>query len=112
MSLPPSGIAGRADRTPPDYARSMRHVVAVLACIACLGTLARADPKAADAKPVDPRAALEPLAKSLIDGEYCAGLVVGLISPTAPPRVLAWGETVRGNHKLPDGNTVFEIGSV
>jgi CubicO group peptidase (beta-lactamase class C family) len=59
-----------------------------------------------------PREALEPLAKSLIDGEYCAGLVVALIAPAQPPQIVAWGETARGNGKAPDGNTVFEIGSV
>ncbi|HEY6177770.1 MAG TPA: serine hydrolase [Kofleriaceae bacterium] len=90
----------------------MHHVAVALGCIACLCTLAHAEPKPADARPADPRAALDPLAKSLIDGEYCVGIVVGLISRSAPPRVLAWGETVRGNHKQPDGNTVFEIGSV
>ena len=66
---------------------------------------AHANPK------VEPRAALEPLAKELVDGEYCGGLVVALIPAAGPPQILAWGETVRGNHKAPDGNTVFEIGS-
>jgi CubicO group peptidase (beta-lactamase class C family) len=63
-------------------------------------------------KPTDPRAAIAPLARSLIDGEYAGGLVVAVISPAGPPQIFAWGETVRGNGKLPDGNTVFEIGSV
>lgn len=85
----------------------MHHAVAIIVVIACACAPAHAEPG-----PTDPRAALDPLAKSLIDGESCAGIVVGLISRSAPPRVLAWGETVRGNHKLPDGNTVFEIGSV
>lgn len=93
----------------------MRHavavVVAVLLAIVAAGAPAGAQPKPKP-KPADPRAALEPLARSLIDGEYCAGLVVALIPAAAPPRVLAWGETARGNHRLPDGNTVFEIGSV
>lgn len=87
----------------------MRHAVAVTAAaIACAWSPVRADP----GPPADPRAALDPLAKSLIAGDYCVGIVIGLISPAAPPRVLAWGETTKGGGKLPDGNTVFEIGSV
>ena len=76
------------------------------------GVVVRAEPAPARAEPAPARTALEPLAKSLIDGEYCAGLVVALIPAAGAPQILAWGETVRGNHKLPDGNTVFEIGSV
>jgi len=60
----------------------------------------------------DPRAAIEPFARSLLDGEYATGLVVALITGPAAPQILAWGETVRGNGKRPDGNTVFEVGSV
>jgi serine-type D-Ala-D-Ala carboxypeptidase/endopeptidase len=90
----------------------MRTVVAVaaaaIAALASACTPARADSK----PPPDPRAALEPLATSLITRDYCVGITIGLISPNAPPRVLAWGETAKGNGKLPDGNTVFEIGSV
>src|ERR1044071_7390538 len=95
--------------------RVMRHAVTVVVAIACARAPAHAAPQPAappTPNPADPRAALEPLARSLIDGEYCVGIVVGLISPSAPPRVLAWGETARGNHKLPDGNTLFEIGSI
>jgi CubicO group peptidase (beta-lactamase class C family) len=60
----------------------------------------------------DPQAALAPLALSMIDGSYCAGVVVALVSASSPPKIYGWGETVRGNGKLPDGNTIFEIGSV
>jgi hypothetical protein len=74
--------------------------------------LSVATPPATAAPPSDSRAALTPLARSLIDGEYCAGIVIALIVPDRPPQVLAWGETVRGNHKPPDASTVFEIGSV
>jgi len=87
----------------------MRHSAAVavisLVVFACA-------PVGAEPRPADPRASLDPLAKSLVDGEYCSGLVVALIPPDAPPQIFAWGETTRGNGKAPDGNTVFELGSV
>jgi serine-type D-Ala-D-Ala carboxypeptidase/endopeptidase len=76
---------------------------ATVACVA----IAEAQPK-----PPEPRAALDPLVRSMIDGSYCAGVVVALISASEPTQILAWGETSRGNGKLPDGHTVFEIGSV
>jgi CubicO group peptidase (beta-lactamase class C family) len=80
--------------------------------LALLAVLGAGMPAGAEPTRSEPRAALDPLARSLIDGEHCAGLVVALISPGAPPRMLAWGETVRGNGKPPDANTVFEIGSI
>ena len=57
-------------------------------------------------------AAIEPLAKSLVASGAAPGVVIALIAPDAPPQVLAWGETARGNGKRPGGDTVFEIGSV
>lgn len=87
---------------------AMRHWVACVLALAVTAACnaARAEPGA------EPRAALEPLARSLVDGQYCSGVVVALIPASGSPQILAWGETARGNGKLPDGNTVFEIGSV
>jgi hypothetical protein len=55
---------------------AMRHSAAAILALAF--ALARGDARA-DPVSADPRTAIEPLARSLIDGEYCAGLVVALI---------------------------------
>lgn len=86
----------------------MRHSVA---CVVALAAAIACNPARADPKP-DARAALDPLANSLVDRQYCGAIVIALIPASDPPQILAWGETVRGNGKLPDGNTLFEIGSV
>jgi CubicO group peptidase (beta-lactamase class C family) len=49
--------------------------------------------------------------KSLIDGEYCTGMVIGVIDSTGT-HVHSYGLTAKVNGKIPDGDTVFEIGSV
>jgi CubicO group peptidase (beta-lactamase class C family) len=92
-----AGAAGVADADPP---------AAPLAARAAPGSKPPAPPR-------DFKAMLAPLAKSLVDGQYCGGVVVALIpAGGGAPQILAWGETVRGNGVLPDGRTVFEIGSV
>jgi len=87
----------------------MRHLAVLIAVAAAVHAPAGAE---AEPPPPDPHAVLDPIARSLIDGQQSSGLVIALVSEAGPPKILAWGETVRGNGKLPDGNTVFEIGSV
>lgn len=103
-----------ANRTPGVGIQcTMRPITAGGVAVIVFGVLGVLGGDPARAEPAQPpRAALEPLVKSLIDGGYCPGLVVALITPTEPPQIVAWGETARGNGKAPDGNTVFEIGSV
>jgi CubicO group peptidase (beta-lactamase class C family) len=68
------------------------------------------------ADPPAPRAdlpgGLEPLARSLIDGEYCSAVVIAVVAGAAPPQIFAWGTTAAGNATPAGGTTVFEIGSV
>ena len=87
----------------------MRHLLVAGLALAVLA--AAPAPAAGDAPAPDPRAALDPHARQLVDGEWCAGLVVGLVDADGGTRVLAWGETTRGGGQAPDGDTVFEIGS-
>jgi CubicO group peptidase (beta-lactamase class C family) len=92
---------------------SMHHAMRWFAAMLVLAIASPSTP--ADAQPpaiADPRAQLDPLANSLIADQFCSAVVVALIPADAPPRFLAWGETARGNGKLPDASTVFEIGSV
>lgn len=56
-------------------------------------------------------AEVDRLAKPIIDGEWCPGLVIALIDD-AGPRVFGYGTVSPKNSKPPDGDTFFEIGSV
>ena len=49
--------------------------------------------------------------KREVDSGRCPGIVVGVIDKSGS-RVLSYGETVKGNGKIPDGNTLYEIGSI
>jgi CubicO group peptidase (beta-lactamase class C family) len=49
--------------------------------------------------------------KSLVEGDYCPGIVVGVIDSTGT-NVYGFGKTNKENGAKPDGDTIFEIGSV
>lgn len=49
--------------------------------------------------------------KSLVEGDYCPGIVVGVIDSTGS-NVYGFGKTNKENGTTPDGDTIFEIGSV
>ncbi|MRG44535.1 serine hydrolase [Chitinophaga sp. SYP-B3965] len=54
---------------------------------------------------------VDSLVRSSFAMDQCVGLVVGIIR-NGNISIYNYGETVRGNGKLPDENTVFEIGSI
>lgn len=89
----------------------MRHLAALVAVTAAVYPSAEAEPEP-QARSPDPHAVIDPLARGLVASQQSSGLVIALVSEAGPPQIFAWGETARGNGKLPDGNTVFEIGSV
>jgi serine-type D-Ala-D-Ala carboxypeptidase/endopeptidase len=54
---------------------------------------------------------IDPLAKRLIQDQIVVGLVVGIVKEGGS-RIIAYGETFRGSGVTPDGDTLYEIGSV
>lgn len=68
-----------------------------------------ADDAAADG--VADRAAVDRLVTPLIDGNWCEGLVVGVLDETGP-RTYGYGRFSKANAAAPDGDTLFEIGSM
>lgn len=58
------------------------------------------------------KAEVDALVAPLIDGKWCQGLVVGLVTPEST-MVYGYGRTSDApDAKTPDGDTVFEIGSI
>lgn len=60
---------------------------------------------------LDLRAKIEPLARPLIEDGEAVGFVVGIVKD-GQTQVIAYGETTKGSGQAPDGDTVYEIGSV
>ncbi len=65
---------------------------------------------AAASDAADPRAAAEKFVRPLVDAEYVVGIAVGVVTEKGT-HVFGYGKTARGG-RTPDGDTVFEIGSV
>jgi len=59
----------------------------------------------------DDREKIEPFARQLIQDQLVVGLVIGIVKD-GQGQVIAYGETVKGSGIVPDGNTLYEIGSV
>src|SRR4051812_2651659 len=66
---------------------------------------------AAAAPALPDREAVDRLAKPLIDQEWCEGLVVGVIDERGR-QVYGYGKLSEMNPSTPDGDTLFEIGSI
>ncbi len=64
-----------------------------------------------DAYALDLRATIDPLAQRLLDDRAAVGLVVGIYRG-GETQVIGYGETKKGDGITPDGNTVYEIGSI
>src|SRR5690349_12510025 len=78
-----------------------------------IGPIARAaadDDAAADGA-ADRAAAVDRLVTPLIDGGWCEGLVVGVLDDTGP-RTYGYGRFSKANAAEPNGDTLFEIGSM
>ncbi|MEX0642568.1 MAG: serine hydrolase [Pirellulales bacterium] len=59
---------------------------------------------------LDLKSQIDPLAQPLVDQGKIVGMVIGILRD-GETQVLAYGETVKGSGKNPDGRTVYEIGS-
>jgi serine-type D-Ala-D-Ala carboxypeptidase/endopeptidase len=60
---------------------------------------------------LDLRASFEPLARRLVDDRAAPGLVVGIVKD-GETQVVGYGEVRKGSGVAPDGDTVYEIGSI
>ena len=65
---------------------------------------------AAHAAPLE-RAEVDRFIRPLVEGEYCQSVVVGLVAEGGT-RVFGYGRKSSGDAAAPDGDTVYEIGSV
>ena len=57
-----------------------------------------------------PKEEVDRFVRPLVEGEYCVGLVVGVVDETGR-RVYGYGRTSEKDGEPPGGDTVFEIGS-
>lgn len=78
----------------------------VVLCVASRSAAAAADEKGLAKEEVDR------LAKPLVEGGWCAGLVVGVIDADGGRHVYGYGRGAGDGSEPPDGQTVYEIGSV
>src|SRR5262245_10475392 len=60
---------------------------------------------------LDLRPKIDPLARPLIEDGIAVGFVVGIFKDKQI-QVIAYGETARGSGIAPNGDTVYEIGSI
>jgi D-alanyl-D-alanine-carboxypeptidase/D-alanyl-D-alanine-endopeptidase len=60
---------------------------------------------------LDLQAKIDPLARPLLEDGLVVGFVVGIVKD-GQTQVIAYGETTKGSHVAPNGDTVYEIGSV
>ena len=60
---------------------------------------------------IDFRAKVDPLVEPLIDNESVVGMVVGIYKD-GETQVIGYGEVVQYEGQTPDGDTIYEIGSI
>ncbi len=60
---------------------------------------------------IDDQERIDPFARQLIQDRMVVGLVIGIVKGENS-RVIAYGEIIKGSGIAPDGNTLYEIGSV
>lgn len=60
---------------------------------------------------IDFKAEVDPLAQSLLNDRLAVGFVVGIYKD-GETQVISYGETEKGSAIAPDGDTIYEIGSV
>jgi len=59
----------------------------------------------------DVQTKIDPFAHQLLQDRMVVGLVIGIVKGENS-RVIAYGETIKGSGIAPDGNTLYEIGSI
>ena len=59
----------------------------------------------------DDREKIDPFAHQLIEDQIVVGLVIGMVKD-GKSRIITYGETIKGSGIGPNGNTLYEIGSV
>jgi D-alanyl-D-alanine-carboxypeptidase/D-alanyl-D-alanine-endopeptidase len=83
----------------------------LLAPVSALGQ-SKPAPAPVPAKPASlPKSEVDQQVKYFIDGEYVPGMVIGVIDASGP-HVYGYGKPSKTAAKAPDGDSIFEIGSV
>ena len=54
---------------------------------------------------------IDPFARPMIEDQIAVGFVIGIVKD-GQSQVIAYGETIKGSGIAPDGDTVYEIGSI
>lgn len=99
------------------FARRTSTAVAIALLVSLLAAPVRAEAPATSAsrptsRPALPtRAETEAYVKPLLDGQWCPGLVVGVVSEEGS-RVYGFGRVSDDGDRAPDGETLYEIGSI
>jgi len=89
----------------------MKRTHPVFPIFVILVVAALVDGLAATAQGLDLRSQIDPLAHPLLEDGVAVGFVIG-IARDAQTQLIAYGETRKGSGLRPDGDTVYEIGSV
>ena len=88
----------------------MTRSIRVLAVAVAVGFCAVPAARPAGAAPLE-REEVDRFVRPLVDGEYCQAVVVGLVDERGT-RLFGYGAKSPADRSAPDGDTVFEIGSV
>ena len=59
----------------------------------------------------DDREKIDPFSHQLIEDQIVVGLVIGIVKD-GQSQIITYGETIKGSSIAPNGNTLYEIGSV
>jgi len=86
----------------------MRRILALLVLVSCLSATARAEPETA-APSLKER--IDPVAKVYVDSGVLMGAVIGVIDGDEDA-VIGYGRFSEKRPQAPDGNTIYEIGSI
>src|SRR5262249_16442788 len=84
----------------------MRVRVSIVVCV-----LALVADFTSTAYGLDVRLKIDPLARPLIEDGIAVGFVVGIFKDKQT-QIIAYGETTKGSGIVPNGDTVYEIGSI
>ncbi len=84
----------------------MRRTLLLLVCVPLLASPARAEPEAVSIKDM-----IDPIAKVYVDSGVLMGAVIGVIDDT-DEAVIGYGRFSAQKAETPDGDTIYEIGSV
>src|SRR5262249_59046214 len=77
----------------------------------CIVTCLLAVASTSAAYGLDLRPKIDPLARPLIENGIAVGFVVGIFK-NSETQIIGYGETTKGSGIAPNGDTVYEVGSI